>query len=53
MRGYHRPTLEHLGSMAAVTRKSGVDYDLEIFDFASAGNPPPICDLYPWLWFCP
>ena len=39
--------------MATVTRKSGIDYDLEVFDFSVGGNPPSICDLYPWLFFCP
>lgn len=51
MRGYEAPVLRALGSMAAVTRKSGTRFDIETFQQAES-NVPPICQLFPFLQFC-
>ena len=51
MKAYAKPELKRLGTMAAVTRKSGPAFDVESMSAAQAEGYDP-CEFYPFH-FCP
>ena len=50
MKAYSKPELKKLGTMAAVTRKSGPAFDVELMAAAQADGYDP-CEFYPCLLY--
>ena len=51
MKTYRKPELKELGTMAAVTRKSGPAFDVETMSNSQPEGYDP-CEFYPFYW-CP
>ena len=51
MKAYSKPQLKKLGTMSAVTRKSGPAFDVEVMQNAAPDGYNP-CEFYPFYW-CP